>query len=379
VTGALLTTLILFFGAARTAPFARWTLVISTLLIFVFLTLWRWLFLRFGSVSLPAQRILILGTGEMALNLANNFEKYGDRHLSIVGFVGMEEIPPLDIEAHNASLQQYAPLKSTYHQLPEIITDTQATRLIVATPSHARNIVETIALIAGSDVSIDVVPDVYEILFSQTDSIVGDIPLIHASGRHLSSYGRVPKRAFDLFLSLILAIITAPIMLLAALAIKLDDGGPVLYRQERVGKDGRIFNVLKFRTMRIDAEQESGPVLADEDDERITRVGRLIRTFRIDELPQVLNVVRGQMSFIGPRPERPFFVRQFSREIEGYDERLRVLPGITGLAQINGGYATTPQLKLKYDLMYVYHQSFLLDLQVMAETVKVVLTGRGAR
>jgi len=379
ITGALLTAFILFIGAAYTAPFARWTFLLSILIIFVLLTLWRWVFLWLGSITLPTQRILILGQSEMALNLANNFAKYRDRHLEIVGFVGMEDLPPPHYERLLRNLEKHAPLRGTFHQLPEIIADTSATRLIVATPSHKRNLVESIALIVGTDVSIDVVPDVYEILFSSTDSIVGDIPLIHASGRHLSSYDRVPKRVFDLFLSLTIAILASPLMLLAALAIKLDDGGPVFYKQERVGKDGRIFNVLKFRTMQIGAEDESGPVLAEEDDERITRVGAWIRRLRIDEIPQILNVIRGQMSFIGPRPERPYFVRQFSREIEGYAERLRVLPGITGLAQINGGYATTPELKLKYDLMYIYHQSFLLDLQVIAETIKVVLTGRGAR
>jgi len=375
VTGALLTTFILFFGSELTAAFARWTLLLSTPLIFLLLTLWRIIFIRFGSISWPTQRILILGTGDMALNLARNLEKYHERHLDLVGFVEMD---PNDVSVHEG-LQSYAPVQGGYAKLPDIIAKTGATRLIVASPARSREIIATVALVDGNDVAIDIVPDIYEILFTSTDSIVGDIPLIHATGKQLRGYGQYPKRVFDLIMSVIFFILGAPIMLAAAIAIRLDDGGPIFYRQERVGKGGRLFQVIKFRTMALDAEKESGPVLAEDDDVRITRVGKVLRNFRIDEMPQFLNVMRGRMSFIGPRPERPFFSDQYMNEIKGYDERLRVLPGITGLAQINGGYATTPELKLKYDLMYVYHQSFLLDLQVIAETIKVVLTGKGAR
>jgi len=375
MTGALLTALILFLGSSATAAFARWTFLLSVCIIFTLFTFWRMVFLRVGSISWPTQRILILGTGDMALNLARNLQKYHEKHLELVGFVSMDLT---DDSAHD-ELAPFAPLRGTYKQLPDIISVANATRLIVASPADSREVIETIALVGKNSIAIDIVPNIYEILLASTDSIVGDIPLIHATGKQLSGYARIPKRILDLVMSAIVALLGAPVMLIAALAIKLDDGGPVFYLQERVGKDGRLFRVVKFRTMELDAEKDSGPVLAEDGDVRITRVGKVLRTFRIDEMPQFLNVMRGRMSFIGPRPERPFFSDQYMRDIEGYDERLRVLPGITGLAQINGGYATTPELKLKYDLMYVYHQSFLLDLQVMAETIKVVLTGRGAR
>ncbi len=128
-----------------------------------------------------------------------------------------------------------------------------------------------------------------------------------------------------------------------------------------------------------DAEKHSGAVLAEEDDPRVTRVGRFLRLTRIDELPQLLNIIKGEMSFIGPRPERPVFVEQFCAEIPGYRERFNVKPGVTGLAQVSGGYATTPERKLKYDLIYMYHQNLAMDAQIVAETLRVVLTGRGAR
>jgi len=376
LTGALLTTFILYIGAEQTAAFARWTMLLSTVIIFGLMMLWRLIFLKFGSISWPVQRILILGTGDIALNLAQNLAKYHERHLSLVGFV-------VELNTTNGgtfeSLKKYAPVQGSYMDLADIIDRTQATRLIVASPADSRETIETVALVGAKSIAIDIVPGIYEILFSSTDSIVGDIPLIHATDQQLSGYSGLPKRIFDLVLATLSLIIGAPIMLIAAIAIKLDDGGPITYQQERVGKDERLFNVVKFRTMELDAEKNTGPILAKDHDARITRVGRVLRNLRIDEMPQFLNVLIGQMSFIGPRPERPFFVEQFSREIEGYGERLQVLPGITGLAQINGGYATTPELKLKYDLMYVYHQSFLLDLQVIAETIRVVLTGRGAR
>jgi lipopolysaccharide/colanic/teichoic acid biosynthesis glycosyltransferase len=128
-----------------------------------------------------------------------------------------------------------------------------------------------------------------------------------------------------------------------------------------------------------DAEQRSGPVIAGQDDPRITRVGRFLRRYRIDEIPQFLNIIRGEMGFVGPRPERPYFVEQLVEQVPGYKERFRVKPGMTGLAQVSGGYATTPERKLKYDLIYIYHQTLAMDIQIVVETLRVVLSGRGAR
>jgi lipopolysaccharide/colanic/teichoic acid biosynthesis glycosyltransferase len=170
-------------------------------------------------------------------------------------------------------------------------------------------------------------------------------------------------------------------MLLTAALIKLDSAGPVLYRQERVGLGGRHFTLLKFRSMRPDAEQR-GPVWAASGDPRVTRVGGIIRLVRIDELPQLLNILRGEMSFIGPRPERPHFVAQLERELPFYADRLLVKPGLTGWAQVNYPYGASVEdarAKLSYDLYYVKHRSLLLDLLILLGTVRVVLFQRGAR
>lgn len=187
------------------------------------------------------------------------------------------------------------------------------------------------------------------------------------------------KRTADVLLSLIGIACTLPIWLLAALAIRLDSPGPIFFRQCRVGRGGSIFEVLKFRTMVDEAEASTGPMLASENDRRVTRVGRWLRAFRMDELPQFLNVLRGDMSLVGPRPERPEFVEQFRNSIEGYDLRHLVKPGITGLAQIRGRYDTPVEDKLRFDLAYVFLWSPLLDLKIMLQTIGIMLTPERAR
>jgi sugar transferase (PEP-CTERM system associated) len=197
------------------------------------------------------------------------------------------------------------------------------------------------------------------------------------------AWGRTAvKRVFDLVCASLLALLAAPVMLLAALAIKLDSRGPVLYRQERVGLHGRTFPVVKFRSMRTDAEKDGTPIWATKSDDRVTRVGRFIRLTRIDELPQLFSVLKGDMSLVGPRPERPFFVEQLTREIPFYAVRHSVKPGVTGWAQVSYQYGSTVEdsiEKLQYDLHYVKNHSLWMDLQILVQTVHVVLTGKGAR
>jgi exopolysaccharide biosynthesis polyprenyl glycosylphosphotransferase len=190
------------------------------------------------------------------------------------------------------------------------------------------------------------------------------------------------RRALDVGLSLTGLTLAAPFMALAALCIKLDSAGPVLFRQERVGKDGKLFVLYKFRSMRVDAEQLTGPVYASEDDPRVTRVGRVLRKIRLDETPQMFNVLRGHMSFIGPRPERLVFVNQLKEQIPLYVLRFAVKPGITGWAQVRYAYASTVEdalEKLQYDLYYIKNMSIFLDLLILLKSLQVVLFSRGAR
>jgi lipopolysaccharide/colanic/teichoic acid biosynthesis glycosyltransferase len=184
------------------------------------------------------------------------------------------------------------------------------------------------------------------------------------------------KRLLDIFMSGLGLFLSAPLWVLASLAIKLEDGGPVLYRQMRIGEGSRFFYVLKFRSMVLDAERQSGPVWAEENDKRITRIGRVLRATALDELPQLVNIFKGDMSFVGPRPERPEFVHEFCQEIEGYDDRFQVRPGLTGLAQIYGQYDTPARDKLRYDLLYVKNQSIWLDLKLIGISFWITFRGK---
>ena len=205
--------------------------------------------------------------------------------------------------------------------------------------------------------------------------------LIFGDGFNQGHVRSLVKRISDIIFSTILLVTTLPLMVITTLLIALESGFPVLYRQERVGLNGRLFNVIKFRSMRRDAEPDGKPVWAKSDDDRVTKVGHIIRKLRIDELPQLFSVLKGDMSLVGPRPERPFFVDQLTREIPFYAVRHSVKPGITGWAQVCYHYGATVEdaaEKLQYDLYYVKNHSLALDVVVLLKTVGVVILGKGA-
>jgi lipopolysaccharide/colanic/teichoic acid biosynthesis glycosyltransferase len=189
--------------------------------------------------------------------------------------------------------------------------------------------------------------------------------------------GRELNGRFDPLLAALLLPAAIPVALLAALAIRLTSRGPVLFRQRRIGRGGREFMIYKLRTMRVDAEEVSGPVLARDDDDRVTPVGRVLRATRIDEIPQLLNVLNGDMNLVGPRPERPEFAAEFARRIPRYAERWQVKPGITGLAQVRADYHTSAEDKLAHDLAYVERRSLALDVRILVETMRAIATGAG--
>ena len=199
----------------------------------------------------------------------------------------------------------------------------------------------------------------------------GDIPTFRITNMELSPEERIVKRVLDLVLGTIIAILSLPVALLFMVLIKLD-GGPIFYIQERLTRGNQLFNIYKFRTMIPDAEKISGPVLAEDKDPRITPLGRFMRSLRIDELPQILNVIKGDMSLVGPRPERPFFAEQFERDMQEYRFRLKVKAGLTGLAQVEGKYNTSVEDKLRYDLIYINNYSVLRDLVIILQTIKIL-------
>lgn len=221
--------------------------------------------------------------------------------------------------------------------------------------------------------AIYLIPSLYEIsLVDFKVSQVDDLLVFKIEDLGLTYEQRVIKRILDITISSIGLIITSPLIMIISIIIKLYDGGSVFFKQERVTENNRLFNLYKFRTMIEDAEKHTGPVLATEKDTRITPLGRFLRASRIDELPQLFNVLKGDMSIVGPRPERPFFAEQFNEEIDGFKYRVYVKAGITGLAQILGNYSTDPKTKSKYDLLYIKNYSLLLDIKIIFNTIKII-------
>lgn len=331
-----------------------------------------------GQGELLRRQVLVLGVGEKANAIHSRLRRDSDRRtFGIVGYVPVAgDAPRVPAELHVAAKEG----------LPALV-DLLAIDEIVVAPDSRRGTLPLDELMTCRLRGVHV-NDLHTFLENQTGRAqIGALSpswIVFEAGFDRSAMRSASKRVFDIASSAILLLLSMPLMLLTALAIKLESGwrGPVFYLQERVGKDGETFHVIKFRSMRTDAERDGVARWATSNDERVTRVGRVIRKLRIDELPQVLNVLRGEMSFVGPRPERPTFVDQLRREIPYYGLRHAVKPGITGWAQLRYAYGASVDdaaEKLTYDLYYVKNQSLMFDLLVLLQTVEVVLFGKGAR
>ena len=226
----------------------------------------------------------------------------------------------------------------------------------------------------GNRIRTYTVPEISDILMRGGDEIrLFDTPLILCRNEGLSPERRFTKRTFDILVSAILLLVLSPFLAIIAAAVHAEDKGPVFYRQKRLTRDGKIFEVLKFRSMIPDAEADGIPVLASDHDDRITRTGRILRHFRLDELPQLINILKGEMSLVGPRPERPELAEEYAKDYPEFSYRLQVKAGLTGYAQVTGTYDTEPIDKLKMDLMYIENYSFVLDLQILLMTIKIAL------
>jgi exopolysaccharide biosynthesis polyprenyl glycosylphosphotransferase len=254
--------------------------------------------------------------------------------------------------------------------------------VILALDKHEGDIMlEVVAACDSDNVSIKIIPDLYEIISGQarTSQLYGS-PLINITPLLMPEWEKKIKRLLDLVISIIIIIISQPLFIITAIAIKYESKGPIFYKQERSGLNGKTFKIIKFRSMSSDAEKLSGPVWSTKDDPRITNVGKFIRKVRIDELPQMVNVLKGEMSLVGPRPERPFFVEKLSEEIPFYKRRLKVRPGVTGWAQVKHKYDENVEdvkEKLRYDLFYIENMSLSNDFKILFRTVFVVLFGQG--
>ncbi len=348
----------------------------SAMLVIAALILRRVVMGYWATKARAGARVLIFGAGAAAQMVGNTL-RAADPLATIVGyFPGPNETQPSVPENQRLSADQ--PLTQTARRLgvDEIIVALTERR---SGSMPLRELLD--CKLAG--VRVYDVTTYFERMLGQIRvDFVNAGWLIFGDGFNQGFYRTAVKRVFDILCSLLLILVAAPIMLLAAIAIKLESPGPIFYRQERVGFNGKTFKVAKFRSMRTDAEKDGQPRWATANDSRVTRVGNIIRLLRIDELPQVFNVFSGDMSLVGPRPERPFFVDQLTAEIPYYAVRHSIKPGVTGWAQVRYKYGATiedSQEKLQYDLYYVKNHSLFLDFLILFETVGVVLTGKGAR
>ena len=333
--------------------------------------LWSW-----GNLAGIGDRVLILGTGVFAQSVAREMLKRSPVGYRVLGFLTEHSVEVGRVLVNPSVV-------GTLADLPSLADSLDATLIVVAQEDRRKRL-PVDALLRCRMAGVRVVEAA-----TLLESLSGRIPLrdlrpswlIFSTGFHKPRVMSAVKRLGEALTATVLLVLTSPVMALVALAVRLSSRGPVLYRQTRVGKNGGCFDLLKFRSMAEDAEAGSGPIWAPGDgDPRITPVGHLLRRSRLDELPQLWNVLKGDMSFVGPRPERPHFVDKLRKVIPYYDERHGVRPGITGWAQVKFPYGSTledAEEKLEYDLYYVKHMSFLLDVAILLETVKVVLLGRG--
>jgi sugar transferase (PEP-CTERM system associated) len=324
------------------------------------------------------ERILIVGSGNLAVELAREVLNRPDAGYRIIGFVGT------DSELLGKSLINPRVIGLT-EQLGDIVKRDGIDRIVVAMGERRGQFPtdKLLQLSLGGEVSIEEGASFYERLTGRVSlNMIRPSWLIFTGRGRQAKLSSLTRTAVHRLVALIGLVLSLPLMLIAAILIKLESrGGPVFYKQERVGKNGRVFVLAKFRSMKVDAEQ-AGPVWASKSDERTTRVGRIMRKSRVDEIPQFWNILKGEMNFVGPRPERPHFVAQLAQEIPYYEQRHLIAPGLTGWAQIKYPYGASiedARQKLQYDLFYIKNQSLILDAIIMFETIKIILFGRGAQ
>lgn len=351
--------------------------LVSIAILIMFVVSWRVAYTYILNRGYFNQRIIILGSSDTAKEIAKEINEKRDCGYEIAAAVSKHLWQDITCAENFGLICQ-----STYDNLCEIASQMKVTKIVVAL-KEKRGAFPIKELLQCRIDGIDVIEgnSFYEMLTGKL--IVEQINpawLIFSEGFQKSKSQRLLKRTVDLLLSFSMLLILSPFIAIVGIIIKIDSKGPLIFSQERVGQKHKIYMVHKFRSMRTDAEKETGPIWAKDNDDRITRVGHFIRKWRIDEIPQLWNVLKGEMSFVGPRPERDHFVKQLMEVIPYYGERLSVKPGLTGWAQVSYGYGSSIRdaiEKLNYDLFYIKNMSILMDMMIVARTIKTVLFGMG--
>lgn len=317
---------------------------------------------------------LIIGYNPKAFEVFDQINEHKALGLDVTGFISDE--------TNKNDSYKNVPVIGNPANFQDLIDRYDIREIIIALEKKNDDILlDLLADASAKNVGLKIVPNLYEILTGQarTSQIYG-MPLVDLMPQLMPEWERKLKRVFDIFISSFVLIVSLPVNIIIAAAIKLDSPGTVFFTQDRCGQDGKIFKMIKFRSMFSDAEKKSGPVWSQKDDPRVTRVGKILRKIRLDEIPQMLNVLLGEMSMVGPRPERPYFVEKFTEQIPYYKRRLKVRPGITGWAQVKHKYDESIEdvkTKLRYDLFYIENMSLRMDFKILVRTVFVVMFGKG--
>jgi len=370
---------ILFFAiflddsSKNAAIVSRFLIVFYWAILLFFISLGRVFIRRFQMQLLQRgiglRNTLIIGTGKRAVELNNMVKKYPRLGYKIIGYVGLESDEVKENEL------------GKLNNLVNIIKENEIIELMIALePKDRELLLQIMNYCADFDINIKILPDMYEIVggMAKTNQIFG-VPFIEVNPQLMSFSSRIIKKIIDISFSIIILILLSPLIIITAIIIKVTSKGPILYSQLRVGKNYKIFKMYKFRSMVLEAEKEK-PVWAESEDVRVTPFGRFIRITRIDEIPQFINVLKNEMSIVGPRPERPFFVNRLKKEIPYYSKRLSIKPGITGWAQVKLLYDTSVEDvkdKLQYDFYYIENMSLALDFKIMINTFFVVFLMKG--
>jgi exopolysaccharide biosynthesis polyprenyl glycosylphosphotransferase len=369
----------------RGFSFPRTVLLIAPFIHIFLLSIWRRIAWHIDRYLQNTRNIIVVGQPMEAVGLAEKLESLIGGKIKVAGLL-VNDIKDPELYQSGYFEEEAGTGKSLYITLGgwpvlgdvsgicECLDAVKPDQVFVCSNLQQEYKAEVVYACVAKDKKVYLVPDLYEIMLAQARlDQVDDVPVFAVGRLSIPEESLAVKMVSDILLSLTALVITSPFIILAAIAIKLDSHGPVFYRQKRLTLQGKPFFLYKFRTMVENAEQESGPMMSAENDPRVTRVGRLLRATRFDEVPQLFNVLKGDMSLVGPRPERPFFVDELVKETPEYAFRMNVKSGITGLAQIAGRYSTSAENKLKYDLLYTKSYSPARDLAILLQTVKVIL------
>lgn len=357
----LMFTIILSF-MLRAFEFPRTVVFISFVFQFILLSLWRMYIANWDRKLFGAKDLIIIGESREVESFLRKLQSDSDNIYK-----------PVAILLSEGTFEAQDIIVGHEREANEIIQKLKPNVLLLCPSLTRERKKEIVSFALAHNIEVMLVPDLYDIMLAQVQlEAVDDTMVFSLGGFAIPSHEAFLKRTMDVLLSAFALAVTSLLMTVISLLIKFDSQGPIFFVQERMGEGGKTFKLYKFRTMITDAEKLTGPVLAEENDIRVTKLGRFLRQTRIDEIPQFINVLKGDMSIVGPRPERPFFVDRFTSEIPEYAYRLHVKAGITGLAQVEGKYDTTPEDKLRYDLLYAKRYSPFLDMRIVLHTLKVL-------